>query len=198
VIGTDIAMRWLHVSRRRFMDRGLPIPPLVCCCAEHLPFPDGTFDLAVCSATLEFTRNQDQTLSECARALCRGGSLYLSTVNRFSIAQNPYVYLWGVGFLPRNWQARYVRWRRDASYENINLLSLGELRRMARKYFSAIEVGLPDIDDESLKQLPLFTRFQVGAYRIFKRLPLFRQMLKWFGPQWDVKLTRNQPREVLP
>ena len=27
VVGVDIGMRWLHLSRRRFLDRGLPAPP---------------------------------------------------------------------------------------------------------------------------------------------------------------------------
>lgn len=198
VIGTDIAMRWLHVSRRRFMDAGLPEPALVCCCAEHLPFPDGTFDLAVNCSTLEFTRDPDSVLAECARTLRDDGCLFVNTVNRYSIASDPYAYLWGVGFLPRAWQAGYVRWRRQASYEQIRMLSLRELSRLAARHFADIEVALPDIDDESLRRLPPFTRFQVGAYRLLKRLPLFRQLLKWFGPQWDVKLTKNQPREGLP
>src|SRR5207244_13119465 len=79
VIGIDIAMRWLNLSRRRFLDKRLPLPALVCCCAEHLPFPDGLFDQAVCSATLEFTRVPKQVLSECARTLSAKGFLYIST-----------------------------------------------------------------------------------------------------------------------
>ena len=128
VVGIDIGMRWLHVSRRRFMDKGLDVPALVCCCAEHLPFPHGTFDQIVCSATLEFARDQDRVLSECARTMSVTGSAYFSTVNRFSLAQDPYVYLWGLGFLPRSWQARYVRYRRGGGavlgHQGFSLLSL--------------------------------------------------------------------------
>src|SRR5262249_19738206 len=104
VVGTDIAMRWLHVSRRRFRDLGLPEPPLICCCGEYLPFPDGSFDLAVSCATLEFTREPGRVLAECARTLATGGAVYLNTANRFSLATDPYTYLWGVGYLPRRWQ----------------------------------------------------------------------------------------------
>jgi ubiquinone/menaquinone biosynthesis C-methylase UbiE len=190
VVGIDVAMRWLHVSRRRFLDAGLPVPPLVCCCAEHLPFPDGMFDLAVCCSTLEFTRDQDQVLAEAARVLTSKGALYLDTVNRFSIAQNPYAYLWGVGFLPRAWQAKYVRWRRQASFENIRLLSLRELRQLAGKHFGRVEVALPDIDNEALRSLPRLTRLQVGVYRRLKKLPVFRHVLHWVGPQWDILLGR--------
>jgi ubiquinone/menaquinone biosynthesis C-methylase UbiE/uncharacterized protein YbaR (Trm112 family) len=191
VIGIDIAMRWLHLSRQRFMDKGLAVPPLVCCCAEHLPFPDGFFDLAVCCATLEFTRDANQVLSESARTLRPHGSAYISTVNRYSITQDPYASLWGVGFLPRSWQARYVRWRRNASYENIRLLSLRELRARARRHFAEAEIALPAVDGELLRELPWRTRLQGAVYRRACRLPFFEPIFKWVAPQWDVILRKG-------
>lgn len=191
VVGIDIAMRWLHVSRRRFMDRGMPVPPLVCCCAEHLPFPDGVFDLAVSAATLEFVRDQRQVLAECARVLTDRGAFFLQTVNRFAVSGDPYVYLWGVGFLPRAWQARYVRWRRQASYENIRLLSLRELHRIAAEQFCSREFALPDVDMAVLDQFPPSTRVLVHLYRVLKRLPPVDWMLKGIGPGWDVKLRKT-------
>ena len=100
VTGLDIAMRWLHVSRRRFRDRGQTPPPLVCACAEHLPFEDGAFDVVVSTATLEFTRDASRVLAECARVLRPGGRAYLSTVNRFSLAREPHVAALGRGLAP--------------------------------------------------------------------------------------------------
>ena len=185
VIGIDIAMRWLHLSRRRFMDKGLAVPPLVCCCAEYLPFRDGAFDLIVMSSTLEFVRDQRKVFAECARLLGEGGSLYVNTVNRFSIARDPYAYLWGVGFLSRAWQAGYVRWRRGARYEQIRLLSLGELKRLAGECSLAGDIQLPDIDDAALSGFSRLTRLQVRLYRLLKALPVFGWLLKWIGPGWD-------------
>lgn len=195
VIGVDIAMRWLHLSRRRFMERGLAVPPLVCCCAERLPFPDGAFDLAVMSATLEFARDQEQALSECARILKEPGSLLLSTVNRFSIAREPHVHLWGVGFLPRPWQAAYVRWRRGASFERIRLLSLRELDRMASRHFVTREYSLGDVPDETLAALSRLQRLQVRVYRAMKSVPPLSRLLRWIAPEWEVRLgkRRSQP-----
>lgn len=196
VIGTDIAMRWLHVSRRRFLDAGLPEPALVCCCAEYLPFPDGAFDLIVGNATLEFARSADRVVSEGARALGPDGSMYLNTANRFSVAPDPYVDLWGVGFLPHAWQDGYVYWRRRARFRHIRLLSLGELKRSAARHFAALEVALPDVDDETLRRLSPSTQRQVRAYRRLKRLPGARRLLRWVGPQWDVLLGKPLPRET--
>lgn len=189
VVGTDIGMRWLHISRRRFRDRGLPEPPLVCCCAEHLPFADGQFDLAVCASTLEFCRDIGLVLAEAARVLTAEGAFYLDTVNRYSLARNPYADLWGVGFLPRAWQPAYVRWRRQTPFEMIRMVSLLELRRHVRRVFRQVEIQLPDVDDEVLGQLPPLTRFQVRAYRGLKGWLPFRKLLQWIAPQWDVKLS---------
>lgn len=188
LVGVDIAMRWLHVSRSRFRERGLPVPPLVCCCAESLPFPDGTFDLVVASSTLEFARDQRRLLDEAARVLGEDGSAYVNTVNRYSLGTNPYVYLWGVGFLPRRWQARYVRRRRDASFENIRLLSLPELDRLASRCFSRREYALPEVDEAAAREFPPALKLQLRGYRLLKRFPLSGPILRRFGPQWDVLL----------
>ncbi len=192
VIGTDIAMRWLHVSRRRFMDLDLPVPPLVCCCAEYLPFPDSSFDLVIASSTLEFVRGREETLAECARALKSSGSLHLNTVNRFSLAINPYVYLWGVGFLPERLQARYVKWRIGSNYEPIKLFSLPALMKAAKKHFRSVVFLLPEVDSSSLKQFSRATRLQAQAYRVIKKLPVFKTLLKWVAPSWDVILKERR------
>jgi ubiquinone/menaquinone biosynthesis C-methylase UbiE/uncharacterized protein YbaR (Trm112 family) len=191
VVGIDIAMRWLHVSRRRFMDKGLPVPPLVCCCAEYLPFPDHSFDLGVMSATLEFTRDQGKVLSECARALTSTGVLYVNTVNRYSLARDPYAYLWGIGWLPRRWQARYAGWRRGASYENINLLSYAGLHRLASDSFASVEMILPEVDEAALQQFSRATQLQGRTYRVVKDRPLFKALLTRVGPGWEAKLRKS-------
>jgi len=191
VVGVDIAMRWLHVSRRRFMDRGLPVPPLVCCCAEYLPFKDASFDLIVAASTLEFLRDQDKALSEWTRTLGDDGTVYVDTVNRYALSRDPYAYLWGVGFLPRAWQAAYVRWRRGASYEYIKTFSLKSLQRLVGKHFPLCEVALPAVDYASMRQFSKITRFQARGYELLRTLPLFETILKWCGPGWNVTLHKN-------
>ena len=184
-------MRWLHVSRRRFMDKGVAVPPLVCCCAEFLPFADNSFDLATAISTFEFVGDQQKVLAEFARTLNENGEVYINSVNRFSIARDPYAYLWGIGFLPRSLQAKYVFWRRGASYENVKTLSYGEFGRMSRVHFPDSKFVLPDVVPEMLEQFSRFTRLQVRAYRLVKKLPVFSQMLKRFGPGWNVQLRKN-------
>jgi ubiquinone/menaquinone biosynthesis C-methylase UbiE/uncharacterized protein YbaR (Trm112 family) len=190
VVGVDIAMRWLHLSRRRFMDKGLPVPPLVCCCAENLPFADHSFDLVTMTSTLEFVSDQAKVLSECARTLTSDGALYINSVNRYSLATDPYSYLWGVGFLPRIWQAEYVRRRRDATYKT-RTLSYPEFNRLARRAFPERQFALPDVSSAALEQFSTSTRLQVYFYRFLKRLPAFAFLLKQIGPGWDVILRKK-------
>lgn len=190
IVGTDIAMRWLHLSRRRLRDRGMPEPALVCCCAEYLPFPDGLFREAFSMATLEFARDPRRFFAEAARVLGDRGRLLLNTVNRFSLAAEPHVFLRGVGYLPRRWQARYVRWRRNASFENIRLLSRREIDSLAAPHFAKRSFFLPRVSREALAQLPPSRRTEARLYAAASRLPIARRLLGWLGPEWDIVLEK--------
>jgi ubiquinone/menaquinone biosynthesis C-methylase UbiE/uncharacterized protein YbaR (Trm112 family) len=191
VIGIDIGMRWLHVSRRRFMDKGLPIPPLVCCCAENLPFADKSFDLIVASSTIEFVRDQEQVFTECARLLDADGTMYINSVNRFSLARDPYSYLWGIGFLPRSLQALYVFWRSGAHYENIKTLSYREFNRLAEDYFQVEEFALADVSPSALRQFSPMTRLQIRVYQLLKQFPPVSFLFHRVGPGWDIYLRKT-------
>lgn len=173
------------------MDRGLPIPPLVCCCAEYLPFPDNSFDLVVAASTVEFVKDQYKVFAECARTLKDSGALYVNTVNRYSVAKDPYSYLWGVGFLPRAWQARYVRWRRGAHYDCVKVLSLGELNKIAEKYFASRAFALPNADLEALREFPRSTRLQARIYQSLRKAPVFKSLLQRIGPSWDALFRKS-------
>jgi SAM-dependent methyltransferase len=196
VVGTDIAMRWLHLSRRRFLDCGLPVPPLVCCCVEYLPFRDEQFQSVVSVATLEFVREPERMMAESARVIRRGGTVLLNTANRYSLARDPYARLWGVGFLPRGWQPRYVRWRNGVCYEHTRSLSLGEVRRTARRHFARCDVRPADVDEESVARASPGTQLAIRLYRQVACLALGRALLNRIAPQWDVLLDkpRRRPR----
>jgi SAM-dependent methyltransferase len=191
LVGLDIALRWLHVGRRRLLDDRIAVPPLVCAGAEALPFPDGRFDLVVCVATLEFTRDPGQALAESARVLRPGGILFVNTVNRFSLATEPHVGLWGVGFLPRAWQAPYVRLRGRGAFGNVHLLSHRDLHRLARRHFRRRRVEPADLPPEVASGLSAPQRLGVRAYRRLRTMPPARALLRRLGPEWDAVLTRD-------
>jgi ubiquinone/menaquinone biosynthesis C-methylase UbiE len=190
VVGTDIAMRWLHLSRRRFIDRGLPDPPLVCCCAEFLPFPDNTFDLITSTSTLEFVKDQGKFISECSRVVTDEGTVYINSANRFSVTKDPYAQLWGVGYLPYSWQPGYVRVLRKATYKT-RTLSWRALRRLVDRDFPYRQDVLLDIGSSTLRELPFLKRTQVLVYRSLKKLTICRAILRQFGPGWGIILQKK-------
>jgi SAM-dependent methyltransferase/uncharacterized protein YbaR (Trm112 family) len=131
-VGVDVAFRWLLVGRLRLREAGRDAP-LVCANAEYLPFADGSFDRIIANDLLEHVVAPGAVLAECRRVVAPRGCGYFSTNNRFSLAPEPHVQVWGVGFLARGLQSSYVRSMRDHSYRNVSLLSGGELRRRARR-----------------------------------------------------------------
>ncbi|MCA1580252.1 MAG: methyltransferase domain-containing protein [Acidobacteria bacterium] len=193
IVGTDVAMRWLHVARRRLRDAARPEPALACCGGEFLPFRDGSFDAVVSVATLEFVPDAKAFLSECSRVVAPGGILLLSAVNRFTIGREPHVALWGVGFLPRAWQAGYVRRRQGASFENVHLRSRGELRRLAAACSLEADFFLPDLGDEEARRLSSGARLALRVYQLAKRFAAGRALLRQFGPEWVVVLRKDGP-----
>ncbi len=190
IVGTDIAMRWLHVSRRRFMDKGIEPPPLVCCCAEYLPFADDSFDMCAATSTLEFVKDKGKVVSETARVLRSEGTFYLNAVNRYSLAMDPYCHLWGVGFIPQRWQAKYVFWRSRSIYKT-RLLSFIELKRLTRSLFGQPEVVLPDISPKVIGQFSHIRRLQIRTYTFLKSFQIFSKALRYVGPGWDILLRKN-------
>jgi len=188
MVGVDIAMRWLQLSRRRFIDRGIPTPALVCCNAEHLPFPPQRFDLAAMVSTLEFVRDPGRALRELARVLDDSGRALVNTVNRFSLATIPYADLWGVGYLPHSLQVRYVRWRRDSPFESVHMFSRSQIAAAVSEAFERFRIELADIDDAALANLPARVRAGVAVYRAAKSVPIVRDLLSRVTPEWDVEL----------
>lgn len=191
VTGLDIALRWLHVSRRRFRDRGQVPPPLVCACAEGLPFEDETFDAVVILGTLEFVRDVDRVFVECARVLRRGGRAYLTTANRHTLGPQPHVRLWGVGWLPRARQAAYVRWRGRGDFENVRVLSFRELDRLAARHFRDRRIEPAEVPEELRAELSGPERLGAAVYGALAAQRLFRPALRRVAPEWDVTLTKS-------
>jgi hypothetical protein len=119
------------------------------------------------------------------------GTVLVNTGNRFSLAREPHVQLWGVGFLPRPLQLAWVRWRRGVDFAKIRPLSLRELRRLSAPLFGRRQVAPADAADETVAALPAGRRAQVALYRRLKRSRLLRPLLLRVAPEWDVRLSKS-------
>lgn len=180
-VGIDVAMRWLVVARRRAELAGVAIE-LVCCNAEHLPFPAATFARVASVGTIEHCSDAQRVLGEARRVLNPGGDFRIRTVNRFTALPEPHVNVWGVGFVPRRMADRYVRWRGGQGYEHHRPLSWRELRRGMRR------AGFGSILVEPAALLPA-ERARLGrgvwageAYERARRIRLVRNAVRLVAP----------------
>jgi SAM-dependent methyltransferase len=180
VVGVDVAFRWLLVGRLRLIEAGVDAP-LLCANAEHLPIANGVFDRIIANDLLEHVADPAKVLAECRRVTAPGGHCYLSTNNRYSLAPEPHVQVWGVGFVARGLQAPYVQAARGHSYQNVRLLSGGELRRLAKR--AGMACG-------RIEPAPLFGRHLgerlarlAGFYNTVRLAPLLRTLLGLVGPR---------------
>ena len=192
-IGIDIAFRWLIIARKRLEDANLPAM-FACCCAEFLPFRNETFTLVVAENLLEHTARQQQSIEEAHRVLKPDGVFFATTWNRLTLAPEPHVRLWGIGWLPRKLAKRYVKFRKGVSYDYVRLLSLFELRHLLRcTLFRRCEILLPTFSEAELANISSAQRLAVELYHRIKDWPLFRELLRIFGPVLHLVCVR-EPR----
>jgi len=177
-VGVDVAFRWLVLGRLRLREAGVS-GTLVCANAEHLPFASDSGFRVVSFDTLEHLRDAELALREMRRV---GESLLLTSNNRWAPLPEPHVHLWGVGWLPRRWQAKYVAWRRsDLLPYRIRLRSAAEGERVARL---ALWAGArTEAAPLYAPQLGSPAQAMLRCYRAIRRWP----MMRWIGPRWMLR-----------
>lgn len=181
VVGVDIAFRWLVVAKKRLAEAGLDLP-LICACAEALPFPDATFDRVVADSTLEHVSDQGKALGQCHRVMKPAGYLFVSTPNRFSLGPDPQVGIWSGSLLPERWLAAYVR-RHGGIPPKRHLLSARELSSMiCQAGFGPPRVTLPDISSSQRSHFSKRVQVLIDLYQTAKEMPVSRQCLQLIGP----------------
>jgi SAM-dependent methyltransferase len=188
VEGVDIASRWLIVARRRLADRGLSVP-LLAASAERLPWPDGRFDAVVADSVLEHLDDPWRALREWSRVLRPGGRLVVWSPNRFSLATDPHVGVWGVGWLPRSWVPGYLRLRGRSDWPP-RTLSADEARRIAASAgLRDVAVEAVAIPDRWARTRPRAERLSIRAYSAARSIAPTRRLLRAIGPLWALSAT---------
>lgn len=198
VVGMDIAFRWLIVAKKRLDELGLRVP-LICGCAEFLPFREKQFELCVAESVIEHVKDQDAAIQELQRVSKPQGRLFLMTSNRYGLAPEPHVGIWGVGVLPRKLMKPYVKFWKGIVYEHIRVLSWMELRRiLQRNRFERCQVLLPSFVEKEVKSFSAFEKMQVGIYQGIKTIPILRSLLSLLVPFFNVVAFANgKPAEKL-
>ena len=191
-IGVDIALRWLIVARKRLDEEGMGQIPLVCGCAERLPFADRSFVGIVAGDMIEHVTDQAATLAEAHRVLRPSGRIFLAAPNRFSLAPEPHVQVWGVGFLPRRWMSSYVGWTSGRDFRSIRTLGAGEWSKLLCD--SPFKRGIVSVPTLPAADLEHFGPLKRRVARLYNRLVTSRPgrvAAMAFGPLFHVVCTRS-------
>jgi ubiquinone/menaquinone biosynthesis C-methylase UbiE len=192
VVGLDINMPRLVLAKKRLEEAGREAI-LICAAAEALPFFKESFDLVVGSDVIEHVQEQDRVMHESYRVLTPGGALFLATPNRWSLTPEPHVNVWGVGFLPKAWRARYVWLARKIRYGNVTLLNWFEIRRLLLQTpFDQWRIKPPTIPSEHIASLPAWARAAAPIYHGLKELLLLKWLVYLFGPLFHVICIKKQ------
>lgn len=198
VAGVDIALRWLLVARKRLDEEGLGRVPLVCACAEDLPLCDAAVAAVVAGDVIEHVVDQAATLGEVHRVLRPGGRAFLASPNRFSLAPEPHVQVWGVGYLPRRWMCGYVRWTRGADFRAIRTLGYGEWVRLLRSSpFEGGRISSPPLPAEDLAHFGPLKRRVARLYNSVVATRPGRLAALAVGPLFHV-VCRKQDKAASP
>jgi SAM-dependent methyltransferase len=191
--GIDIAMRWLLVARKRLDEEGLAHVALVCGCAERLPFDDRSFAGIVAGDVIEHVGDQAATLAEAHRVLVPGGRLFLASPNRFSLAPEPHVQVWGVGYLPRRWMAPYVAWVRGIDFRAIRTLGFAEWKHLlGASPFGGGKITAPGLPDADLDHFGWGKRALARAYNRVIATRIGQALARAVGPLFHVVCERGR------
>lgn len=142
--GVELDEESLRRARVRAEEHGVPVA-LSRAVAEHLPFPDASFDLVILDNVLEHVRDREGTLREIHRVLRPRGLLYMVTpkpLSVYSLWNDPHYDLAGLVLMPRRLQIWYferLRGGGEGTYDVGVIPTRWRLRRLLRDAgFSAV------------------------------------------------------------
>jgi len=179
--GIEATMVWAVVARRAIAEAG-GTPKVAAAFGEHLPMPDNAVGASVLLDVIEHVADPAKILREVDRVTAPGGRIALATPNRFSLGAESHVGVWGVGWLPRRFQARYVQRRIGESY-SVEPRSVTETRRLVRENTSfAVKFSVPELPREHVERFTTRRRVIGRVYNRVARFPVLRAPLLAVGP----------------
>ena len=188
--GIDASMAMLVAARHMIESRG-GVARLACAYAEALPIDAGRIGAVTMYDAIEHVASVRETIGEARRVLRPGGSMAISTPNRFSLAAEPHVFVWGVGWLPRPWQQPYVRWRSGQDYSGTRLLSTREMTRELKRHAELeYRLSVPRVPEEEIAH---FSPRRALLARLYNRIAgwrIARGALLAVGPFFQVVARR--------
>lgn len=181
-VGIDTSLSWLIAARVVLRERGVQAR-LAAAYAEALPLASASVRAVVSLDVIEHVTSPKKMLREVDRVTRPGGVFLFSTPNRYSLAAEPHVGVWGVGWLPRPWQAPYVQWRRGDAYDGTQLLSSAELGRLVRGNTGLdLRLETPGIPEDDIAAFPPYRARLAGVYNQLAGMAALRPLWLCVAP----------------
>lgn len=196
VAGIDVRLLWVLAAKRLITEYG-GIPIVAAGLAEALPLPESSVASVISLDVIEHVASVRPYLKELDRVTMPGGKVALSTPNRFSLAAEPHVGVWGVGWVPRRWQKAYVRARKGIPYEYTCLLGVAETRQLLKTNTAFVpHIFVPQVAEHEIERFPEYRKVLARIYNKLAPMPLFRLPLLAVGPFFRVIGVKKRPRTV--
>lgn len=192
--GIDVSMEWLAVAKHWVRAQGVE-PVLAGAMAEALPLPDASVASFVSLDVIEHVGDQGRYLAEMTRILRPGGHFALVTPNRYSLSPEPHVGVWGVGYLPRRLQGKWVRMWAGVSYDFNRLLGVRELRGLFRENGGLVpNIDFPAIAEGEIALFPPGKARLARLYNRISRTAAFRLLAPLSGAYY--RITGRKPADM--
>ena len=194
VIGVDIALEELIITKKNIEEHGLDNVTLVCACSESLPFRDNEFDFCNADSVIEHVRDHREFIVGTHRILTPNGIISFNSPNRFTIFKESHVQVWGVGFLPERFANAYVSLVKGIPYEGKDPLSFRELNGLLKETYKHNYriFTIPGVIANMREQA---STKGGRVYRKLNKIPLINNFMRiiesWFLPYFEVIAVRR-------
>lgn len=147
VIGIDSSLTQLLIAKKYLSDFSIEKYALICANAEYLPVKNHNFDYIQAINVFEHIVNLKPVIREISRCLNDNGFLSADSRNRYDIFfPEPHTGVRFLGFLPRKFIPKYVRYRCKSDYEKTRLLSYKEIKAsMTYHFMGEFKIGFPTV-----------------------------------------------------
>ncbi len=189
--GIDVSLEWLTIAKH--WSRSLGVEPMLAgALAEHLPLKAGALGSVISYDVIEHVGDQKRYASEIGRVLAPGGTVAMVTPNRYSLSPEPHAHVWGVGYLPVQWQASWVKLMSGRDYAYCRLLSTGEIKRLfQREAGLELDVVFPPISREEIAQFPRLKTGLAHAYNGITQSVFARPVMPFVGAYYRASGTKR-------